>query len=111
MPQNPVKILSAKEFHIRLAGWMLENARCVPRNEILRQDYIDSYIPPEFDWGLSQSYIGADGKIYMHFRARLCLLSCQTRDGKAPRALTVWQIRSRAAAQGSRESVLGFGIG
>jgi hypothetical protein len=112
MPKNPPDMLSAEEFRVSLARWMLANARTAPPPRSERgQDFVDSYRTPELDWNLTQSYIGADGRAYVHFRAELRLLSCRTRDGKAPRVLTLWQIRARDAAAGSQEDVIGFYIG
>ena len=110
LPQNPPEILCYEDFRILLAKWLLANSRSVPRNASARQDFIDGYRPPEFDWRLSQHYAGADGRLYMHFRSELHLLSCQTRDGRAPRSLTVWQIRSRAEDEGEEEQMVGFGV-
>jgi hypothetical protein len=110
--QNPLEILSAEEFRIGLARWMLANARTAPRvSSPLGQDYVAAYRIPELDWALTQSYAGADGRLYIHFCAELRLLSCQTRDGKTPQTLTVWQIRAREVNEGAEETVVGYGIG
>ncbi|MDR1805805.1 MAG: hypothetical protein LBQ80_03420 [Clostridium sp.] len=109
MKLNPLEIMGAEEFRRRLAQWVLENSRTAQAAD--REDFLEAYRVPPPEWELCQSYVGQGGRVFMHFRAVLRLLSCQTRDGKAPRELVLWQIRAREPREGAPEEIIGYGIG
>ncbi|MCL2023855.1 MAG: hypothetical protein FWG82_05730 [Oscillospiraceae bacterium] len=100
------RLLTEEEFRRKLAVWMVKNARTAPpEGSVWAEEYIRSYPLPRLEWDLSQHYVAVDGRLHLHFRAELQLLSCQTKDGKAPRSLAVWQVRAR---MGAEEELLGY---
>jgi hypothetical protein len=104
------QLLDAESFRRQCALWVLRHARAVPRDGGPREeDFVDSWRLPALDWELTQDYVGADGRIYLHFRAQLRLLSCQTRPGQPPVTLPVWQIRAKTL-DAPEEEIVGYGL-
>lgn len=90
-------VINEKEFTRQIALWTLKNDKAAILPSGGKEEYIDSFVLPDFEYTHTQSVANSKGEIITLLKSSIHLRDWETKNGKREASLTFYKVLKSSA--------------